>query len=58
MRPGLTLSDLSDAIILALIRRALADLRHEEAGVREEALTFIERLSNRVLFGKEAKAHV
>lgn len=55
MRPTLTLSDLSDAIILALIRRALADLRHEEVGAREEALKFIERLSNRVLFGKEGK---
>lgn len=51
----LTLSDLSDAILLALIRRALADLRHEDSDLREEALKFIERLSNRVLFGKEAR---
>lgn len=54
----LTLTDLSDAIVLALIRRALADLYHDDSGIREEALRFVERMSSRALLREECQGNV
>ncbi len=42
--PKITLSDLSAPVLIALLKRALADRRHASQAIRDEAEIFIGRV--------------
>ena len=50
MRATISLSQISDPVKLSLLKRALADRRHIDRRIRDEAVKFMARITDPALF--------